>query len=460
MGVNARAFAAAVKGKATFADIRYEKDERFVLDVKDGEIRRCVSGSESGVGVRVLYGGLWGLSSTTDVTRTGVAKAVEKALRVARSAAPHAKEKITLAPVSTAPARRFWKPKKDPFDKTPQEWIQFLMDVGKTAKGEAEVNSVSTGVEMTRTETVYETSEGLRREHGLTRLLFQSDIGARRGDRMTSHRVRIGGTKGMELFSKQDPEEAVAHSAKAAVRMLSARRPPLGKVPVITDPDLTGVFAHEALGHACEADLVIAGESLLAGRIGEKFGSDEVTIVDDSSVRGAFGSIPFDAEGLPSKRKVLFERGQLAGYIHSRETAGRLGMKPNGGARAEDYSVRPLVRMSNTMIDAGDWGFEEMIKDTKRGILAMGTRGGQVDVARGTFQFSAQESFLIERGEITTPLLDVSINGLILETLARIDAVGKKVELASPGFCGKGQLVPVGDGGPYVRMSEALVGGG
>jgi TldD protein len=457
---NARAFAAANKGKASFADIRYEKDERFVLEIKDGEIRRCVAGSESGVGVRVLYGGIWGLSSTTDVTNAGVEKAVKQALRVARSAAPHAKEQITLAPVRTTLARRVWKPKKDPFATTPEEWIRFLMDVGKIADGPNEVNSVATGVEMTRTDTVYETSEGLRREHGLTRLLFQSDIGARRGERMTSHRVRIGGTKGKELFDTDDPRSAVADSAKAAVRMLSARRPPLGKVPVITDPDLTGVFAHEALGHACEADLVIAGESLLAGRIGEKFGSDEVTIVDDSSVPGAFGSIPFDAEGLPSGRKVLFKGGRLVGYIHSRETAGKLGMAPNGGARAEDYSVRPLVRMSNTMIDAGDWGFEELIKDTKRGILAKGTRGGQVDVARGTFQFSAQESFLIEDGEITTPLLDVSINGIILETLQKIDAVGKKVELASPGFCGKGQLVPVGDGGPYIRMSEALVGGG
>jgi TldD protein len=133
-------------------------------------------------------------------------------------------------------------------------------------------------------------------------------------------------------------------------------------------------------------------------------------------------------------------------------------MRSNGGARAESYAVRPLVRMSNTFIEKGDYSFEEIIEDIDRGIYAKGTRGGQVDTAKGSFQFSAQEAFLIEKGKITMPLRDVSLSGMTLQILKNIDAVGKDFILGDPGFCGKGQLVPVGDGGPHIRIKEAVVG--
>jgi TldD protein len=114
--------------------------------------------------------------------------------------------------------------------------------------------------------------------------------------------------------------------------------------------------------------------------------------------------------------------------------------------------------MSNTYIDNGDYKFDEMLEDIKFGIYAKGTRGGQVDTAKGSFQFSAQEAFLIENGEIKHPLRDVSLSGLTLQTLKNIDAIGSDFVLGDPGFCGKGQMVPVGDGGPHIRISEAIVG--
>ncbi|MHB8605949.1 MAG: TldD/PmbA family protein, partial [Thermoplasmatota archaeon] len=249
-------------------------------------------------------------------------------------------------------------------------------------------------------------------------------------------------------------------AGEGAKRLLSASACPSGAMPVIADPDLTGVFAHEAIGHACEADLVIAGESLLAGRIGEPLGVEDLSIVDDGAVGGGFGSNPFDDEGTPASRKELVTGGVLTGYIHSLETAGKLGMRPNGGARAESGSSRPIVRMSNTLIEPGEWSFEEMVKGVKLGVLANGTRGGQVDVAKGSFQFGAQEAWLIERGEVTKPLRDAALQGTILETLKKIDAIGRDARLASPGICGKGQWVPVGDGGPHIRIQDAIVGGG
>lgn len=101
---------------------------------------------------------------------------------------------------------------------------------------------------------------------------------------------------------------------------------------------------------------------------------------------------------------------------------------------------------------------DELMEDIQYGVYACGTRGGQVDTGRGSFQFAAQEAWLIENGELTRPLKDVSVSGLTLEILNNVNGLTRDASLASPGFCGKGQTVPVGDGGPVMRISEALVG--
>jgi TldD protein len=116
--------------------------------------------------------------------------------------------------------------------------------------------------------------------------------------------------------------------------------------------------------------------------------------------------------------------------------------------------------MSNTCLEAGDLSREEIFEDIEEGIYLRGTRGGEVDVAKGTFQFGAQEAFLVQDGEVTLPLRDVALMGTIMETLLNVDGIGRDFALASPGFCGKGQTVPVCDGGPHVRIHDAVVGGG
>ena len=117
-----------------------------------------------------------------------------------------------------------------------------------------------------------------------------------------------------------------------------------------------------------------------------------------------------------------------------------------------DCATNPLIcQLRGPVID-------ELAEDIQYGVYACGSRGGQVDTGRGSFQFAAQEAYLIENGEITTPLRDVSVSGLTLQILNDVDGLTKDAKLASPGFCGKGQTVPVGDGGPIMRIREALVG--
>ncbi|MFQ6060842.1 MAG: TldD/PmbA family protein, partial [Thermoplasmata archaeon] len=303
-------------------------------------------------------------------------------------------------------------------------------------------------------------SEGVDLRSEVTRTYARTQVIAREGSKVVAFAEACGGTGGFEVFDTRDPIELSRSAAESAVRILSARSPPNGKMPLVADQDLAGVFAHEAVGHATEGDWVVAGNSCLEGRMGERIGSDLVTIVDDPTMEGGFGSFPFDSEGVLGRRKVLVDKGVLSEYILNRETAHLLGMKPNGGARAESYNSMPLVRMSNTFIQEGNSSFEELLEGIKIGVYAKGSRGGQVNPAKGTFQFNAQEAFLIEGGEITTPLKDLSFSGSTLEVLKNIDGVGKDFRLGRPGSCGKIQWVPVSDGGPHVRVSEVTIGGG
>jgi TldD protein len=119
----------------------------------------------------------------------------------------------------------------------------------------------------------------------------------------------------------------------------------------------------------------------------------------------------------------------------------------------------PLVRMSNTFMGGGDQKLEELLEGIKLGVYAKGSRGGQVDTAKGTFQFNAQEAFLIENGKITVPLRDLSLSGETLKMLSDVVGLANDSRVGDPGYCGKGQWVPVGDGGPHMRISQAVVGG-
>jgi len=303
------------------------------------------------------------------------------------------------------------------------------------------------------------TSDGAAIEQSGPRVRLVIMVGAFEAGRRGSYMDAFGAPTGYEYFDRLDLNEIAVETAKKALRMLKAEPAPTGRFTVITDPDLTGVFSHEAIGHACEADGVIAGESVLKDRLGEQVGSELVNICDDPTYPGGWGSYKYDDEGMPAVKRMLIEKGVLKTYITNREAAAKLGIEANGGARAQDYSYPPIVRMSNTFIVPGDWSFEEMLEDIDYGVYLLGSRGGQVDPAKGTFQFNAKEAFLIEKGEITKPLLDVSLSGLILETLHNIDAVGKGFSLRT-GTCGKGgQGVPAGTGGPHIRIKNAVVGG-
>lgn len=443
---------------ATYCDMRIGSSSGTSIEVKDGEVKKASSGEEKGAGIRVLYNGVWGFFSTNEVSKKSLRKTLANAFELAKSGIRKAREKVGLCEIDPVKDKVTWKPKKDPAEIPIIDKYKILAEMDSAVNNIDGVHTVTTSYSDGIIGTHFFSSEGADIQTEITRIVVQVNLVAREGANVIGYRGRIGGTCGFELFDMFDPVKKGVRLGESAVRVLKAKRSPSGRFPVVANHDLTGVFVHEALGHATEADLVTSGDSILEGKIGKKIASEDVTIMDDSTIKYAFGSYPYDDEGVKGERKVLIKEGVLESYILNRETAFKLGTQSNGGARAESYATRPIVRMSNTFIDKGNHSFEEILEDIKYGIYAKGTRGGQVDTAKGSFQFSAQEAYLIENGEITTPLRDLSLSGMTLQTLNNIDAVGNDFILGDPGFCGKGQLVPVGDGGPHIRIKEAIVG--
>ncbi len=449
----------AISFGAEYADTRSVHSSGLAMEIKDGELKKIITGEEKGMSIRILYKGAWGFSATSDLTTQNLIKTLETAFKLAKASSNHVKEKIKLQPTKILSSEIIWKPKQDPADIDIEDKYELISDMDKRIHEFENIITVTTGYSDSKIKTEFTNTEGSKIRTEIFRTVAQANLIARKESNVIGFRTRVGGSKGFEIFRENDPIKKGEYAAEAVNRILIAKPAPSGTMPLVADPSLSGVFAHEALGHAAEADAVVSHESILEGKVGELIAAELVTIVDDSTILGGFGSFPIDDEGVPGSKKLIIENGVLKNYICNRETAHKLDVEPNGGARAESYSVRPLVRMSNTMLDAGDHTYEELIEDIKRGIYAKGTRGGEVDTAKGTFQFNAQEAFLIENGEVTTPLKDVSLSGSTLEILKNIDALSKNREFGEPGFCGKGQFVPVGDGGPYTRITEVIVGG-
>lgn len=424
------------------------------ISIDNGVIRDIATRFFGGAGARALVGGSWGFASSEDTSRAD--KTVDEATRLARLT-----QKATGAPEFTISSIRYeerhaWRPKINPLDIPIEEKIELIGELEGLARAEG-VSSTSGTYSETVFTMRYRNSEGEEVEFDLTRSGFQVMAVAKENGVYQMARESRFDTMGWELFDHYDARSLAEGVGRDAVALLSAKKPPGGRLPVILDPELAGVFVHEAVGHASEADIVLSGDSILEGKIGEKVASDLVNVYDDPTIR-AFGHYPYDDEGVPSRRRPVIEDGVLISYLHSRETAARLGSGEPGNARAQGY-MRPIVRMSNTFIDNGDSAFEELLKEIGDGVYLIGSRGGQVNTGEGVFQFSAEKGYLVEGGEITDMLRDVSLSGHTLEILHGIELLAGDLRMNS-GRCGKGgQLVPVGDGSPHILVREAVVGG-
>lgn len=443
--------------KAEFCDARQQGLKRLNILIVDGKVRSLTEDVSGGVCLRARHLGSWGYASTASTDQGAILEAASHAAKNARLGSAKGKRIPEIRPI-----RGTFKPKVKlhPSSVPLEEKLALVKDLeGAQRVSPSIVNSNASYVESLKS-TVLVNSYNTSLEWEEVRGRLNCTSLASDGSRTEVFYDIVDGTGGFELFKSLDTTEMGSSCAKEAVRMLSSKKCPSGELTCISDPMISGLLAHEVMGHASEADEVVKRRSFLSGSVGKQVASEQITMVDDGTLQGAHGSIPFDDEGTRSSRTVIIDEGEYKGYMHSLETAAETGARPTGNGRAQDPHRRVFVRMTNTFFEAGDWTLEEMVEGVKYGVLTDRALSGMEDPVGGGFESKALRGFLIENGKVTTMLRGFTLTGKALEILKTTDAVSENVRLDG-GTCGKGveDWVPVSSGGPYCR-SKIILGGG
>ncbi|MBS7607588.1 MAG: TldD/PmbA family protein [Candidatus Bathyarchaeia archaeon] len=449
---------AVQKFGAEYAEARAQKLFKTMLTVKEEKVEAVREGIENGVAIRVLVNGAWGFASVCSFDASVLSDATSHACKMAKTASLKLKNPIKLAESKAVEDRVLVKPKKNPTEIPIENKIKTTLTIAKNVlEYDNRVKSCTVDYLDLVGTNYFMNSEGAYIEQDKLYVWSRISATAKEKDVYTFSREEVGSTAGYEVFDIETPEVVGERAAKRAVDQLKAKPPKGGTFPVVLGPNVVGVFVHEAFGHLAEADLTLSG-SVLMDKLGKKVASEVVTVYDDGTIEGAFGSFKYDDEGVPAQKTLLIKDGIVVGLMHNKETAKKFNAQPTGNARAEDFRTEPIIRMRNTFMAPRDYSLEELIEDIKFGYYFKSFRGGQANLD-GTFQVGIQEGYEIVKGEVGEPVRNASISGNTLETLRKVDAVGKDFELW-PGRCGKGQTAFVCDGGPHIRVLEVLVGGG
>jgi len=435
-----------------YYDIRRVRGESTEIDIDNGRLENAGTSFYDHTVVRVLGPQGWGVLKVNGLDPDDPA-GLREAIDAAMALAPIPADDVDLAPAPRG-ILDLPRPAEDPRDLSLEEKADLLSGIEAAARRCDGVTSTRARYIETVESVRFMDSSGDEYSYETVRSGFSILAVATRNGLMQAGRESFHTISGLPLRHRED---LGVKAGERAAALLDARPVAGGRMNVVLDPELAGVFAHEAVGHASEGDLVREGASILRGRIGEQIGSPSVTIVDDPTMP-EFGFEPVDAEGVAVTRTEIIREGRLVSYLHNRQTLAAVGDGLPGHARAAAGHA-PLVRMSNTYIAPGDAGMEEILEGCGNGLLLAGSRGGQVDTGRGAFQFNAEYGYLVEDGEIGPMVRDLSLSGEILGTLHSIALVGRDLRM-NQGYCGKGgQSLPVSDGAPHILLKDAVVGG-
>ncbi|HDI75325.1 MAG TPA: TldD/PmbA family protein [Thermoprotei archaeon] len=447
---------------ASYVECRAELRKSFSTKIVDGTVKSLSSGILRGVGVRVLYrGSMYFMSYSSEGVLRGesvVFKPVEKPWM----------QKVELAEIKPVEDEVIVEQRRKFDEMSPEEKVSVLLEENKKIL-EDPVKTAETFYEELTVDKWIITSEGTRIHMVMPYIYLSHRATAREAGKINESRARLGGIGGLEVVFGEKLSKIGKLAKKRAVEGLRAKPVKPGVYRVLLDGEMNHLFAHEAVGHASEADSAQTG-SLLAGKLGKRVASPIVDLIDDgkfelNGVKG-FGWIPYDDEGVPAEKTYIIKGGVLVSYMTDRATAKYFKLKPTGNARAQDFTYPPIVRMRNTFISASSekeaLSNEELLEALGTGLLLKGRRGGQVEPLRGTFTFGVQEVYRVEKGEVKERLASTSISGNFLQVLTKIEAVGKEFDEpeSSVGFCGKsGQGMPVGVSGVWLLVSKLHVGG-
>ena len=444
------------------ADLYFQSSCHESWMLEDGIVKEGSYNIERGVGVRAISGEKTGFAYSDEISPDALSKAADAAKGIANAGASG---KIQVFTPTSAQAIYS---NADPLASLSQEAkITLLHDVETHARAQDKrVKQVIVSLSGVYEKILVAASDGTFATdiRPLVRLNCsvlveendKRERGTGGGGARTDYSYFFEVHNGTARY-KQYAEEAV----RQALVNLNAIGAPAGMLPVVLGSGWPAVLLHEAVGHGLEGDFNRKGSSAFSGRIGEKVASEHCTIVDDGTLANRRGSISIDDEGTAGQYNVLIENGILKGYMQDKHNAKLMGVNPTGNGRRESYAHLPMPRMTNTYMLAGKHDPQDIIKSVEKGIYAPHFAGGQVDITSGKFVFTTAEAYLIENGEITSPVKGATLIGSGPEAMQQVSMVGNDLALdEGVGVCGKdGQSIPVGVGQPTLKVDEMTIGG-
>jgi TldD protein len=441
---------------ADYGELFFERRFTFSGRCEDNRIENLSCSVELGVGIRLIKDFKTYFGFTNKLTQESIKRLIEE-ISYASATADGA---VIDMEVSQRPPRYEKVVEGLSFELPVEKKVEFLRRANEAARTYGErIKQVSAILRDQVQEVVIVNTEGEIVEDIRPRVVFLVQVVASDGLELQTGYEPVGHLGDYSILEKITPEEIAKRAAERALKMLKARPAPAGSFTVILSSSAGGTMIHEAVGHGLEADLVNQGLSVYAGKVGQKVASSLITVIDDGSMRGKYGSSGYDDEGAPTQRNVLIEEGILKGYMFDALEAFKSGAQLTGNGRRQSYRHAPMPRMTNTYIAPADTPPEQIVEDTKEGILVLKMGGGQVNTVNGDFVFEVSEAHLIENGKITEPIRGATLIGNGPKVLMEIDAVGSDLNF-SIGTCGKdGQGVPVSDGIPTIRIPKITVGG-
>ena len=449
-----RVLDAASGGGADFAEVYCEDNRMTLIDAGAKGIDNCSVGRESGIGIRI-FSGLRCYYAYTNDCREETLLRLTRELVEACGAGACQRAPLGAMKDGAPPAMRALEAQEEGDAKL----RHIRRAIGAGMAYDSEICQVNVQYLDSDRQFLVANTEGLLvRDRQVKTRMRISAYAQYRGEIQRGFRGP-GAMAGTDFYDGIDLEDIARQATRVAKTTVHAKKCPSGLMTVVLDNGFCGLMFHEACGHSLEANSVSKGNSEFSGKLGQQVASPLLTLIDDGTLPGMWGSIHIDDEGTPSQRNVLIENGILKGYMIDKLESRRMGMPPTGSGRRQSYRFPPEARMTNTFIAPGSSTREEMIAATERGLFVGNINGGSVNPATGEFNFNVAECRLIENGRLAEPVYGATLIGKGGQVLRQVDMVGSDLEIGQ-GYCynNSGALF-IGAGQPSLRVRDMLVGG-
>ncbi len=464
-----------IRKTVDYADARLMTTRSERLKVKNGSVDSISDTTSRGFGIRVIVDGCWGFSSSSTLSEEEAALVAQEAIEIARATKLLKKWDVDLSEEEAKVDTYQTKIVKDPFEVSLGDKIKILLEADKIMRRNAAVKVAEGSMQFHRIDKLFRSTEG----SDIEQTIYETGGGIAatalsNGDvqrRSYPNSWGDAACRGFEFMEDMRLPDYAEQTADEAASLLKAPDCPTGEMDLIIGGSQLALQIHESCGHPTELDRVFGTEASFAGtsfltveKMGNfKYGSEQVSIYQDATCEGGLGTFGYDDEGVPAQRTPVVKDGLFVGYLTSRETASKLHQKSNACMRADGWNRIPLIRMTNINLEPGQWDFDDLIKDTKDGLLIDSNKSWSIDDKRLNFQFGTQVAWRIKDGKLAGLVKNAVYTGITPEFWASCDAVCSRKHWQIWGIpnCGKGepmQVAHVAHGAAPSRFRKVRVG--